>query len=139
MASMPTVNIGAAADRAERLLEWPAGRPEEVLLISETSGRPGTALLLDWYRAAGHAVIHTPAPGDCGTALISLIQVLDHPTASEAVSISGRLAAAVLDTRPQLCVAAVCAQPGCWQLADHLRTPAPGTRSPAPTGRRTAR
>ncbi|WP_395108125.1 endonuclease/exonuclease/phosphatase family protein [Actinomadura sp. SCN-SB] len=105
---MLTVNIGAAAaDRAQRLLEWLASRPEDVFLITETSSGPGTALLLDRFRAAGHAVVHTPAPGDRGAALISRIRVLDEPAAFEKVSIPGRVAAAVLDTQPRLTVAAV--------------------------------
>jgi exodeoxyribonuclease-3 len=42
--SVLTVNIGAASqERARLLLDWLARRPEEVLVITETSAGPGTS------------------------------------------------------------------------------------------------
>jgi hypothetical protein len=59
--SVLTVNIGAASqERARLLLNWLARRPEEVLVITETSAGPGTSWLLDRFRRAGFTVIKTP-------------------------------------------------------------------------------
>ena len=108
MLSLLTINIGAAAEgRADRILSWLAARPEQVFLLTETSSGRGTARLLDRFRRAGYAVVHTPAPGDRGAALVSKIPVVHEPAAFAKVSIPGRVAAAVLDTRPRLCIASV--------------------------------
>jgi exodeoxyribonuclease-3 len=54
MLSILTVNIGAAArERAEVMLRWLAGRPEDVLVLTETSGGAGTAYLLERFHDAG--------------------------------------------------------------------------------------
>lgn len=104
-----TVNIGAASlDRAKMLLDWLAGRPEDVIALTETSAGPGTAFLLDQFRRAGYAVVNTPDDGDRGAALVSRIPVLDpEPFGPDSVSIPGRLAAAVLDTDPPVTVTGV--------------------------------
>ncbi|MEV4890248.1 endonuclease/exonuclease/phosphatase family protein [Nonomuraea sp. NPDC055795] len=108
MLSLLTVNIGAAAQaRAERLLDWLAGRDEDVFLLTETSAGAGTAHLLQRYARAGYAVVKTDDIGDRGAALISRIPVVDDLVALSKVSIPGRVAAAVLGTSPQLTVAAV--------------------------------
>src|SRR2546427_161524 len=71
MLSILTVNIGAAATaRAGELLRWLAARPEDVFLLTETSNGSGTTYLLDRFRQAGYAIVHSPdANGDRGTAL----------------------------------------------------------------------
>ncbi len=110
MLSILTVNIGAAArERAEVMLRWLAGRPEDVLLLTETSGGPGTAYLLERFRDAGYAVAHTPDEnGDRGTALVSRIAVAERLTAPfVGVSVPGRVAAVVLDTEPAVAVLGV--------------------------------
>ena len=59
--SILTVNIGAASrERAEDMLRWLAGRTEDVFVLTETSAGIGTAYLLDRFRRAGFAVVHTP-------------------------------------------------------------------------------
>lgn len=103
MANVLTINIGAASKvRAENQLEWLLERPEEVLILTETSGGPGTALILDHFRSIGHEVIHAVDPTrDRGVALISRIPVrrqLD--TEFAGVTIPARIAAAELDTDP---------------------------------------
>ena len=46
MLSVLTVNIGAASqERARLLLDWLARRPEEVLVITESSAGPGTSMI----------------------------------------------------------------------------------------------
>src|SRR5439155_6951419 len=110
MLSILTVNIGAAArERAEVMLRWLAGRPEDVLLLTETSGGPGTAYLLERFRDAGYAVAYTPDEnGDRGAALVSRIAVAERLTAPFAgVSVPGRVAAVVLDTEPAVAVLGV--------------------------------
>ncbi|MBA9005931.1 endonuclease/exonuclease/phosphatase family protein [Thermomonospora cellulosilytica] len=110
--SVLTLNIGAAArPRAEQLLTWlvDAGHDagHDVVLLTETSAGPGTAYLLDHFARAGYTIVNTPDHGDRGAALITRIPVLDQPVQFKTVTIPGRVAAAVLDTRPRLCVAAV--------------------------------
>ncbi|GII90639.1 exodeoxyribonuclease III [Sinosporangium siamense] len=108
MLSVLTVNIGAASrERAERLLGWLATRPEQVVLLTETSAGTGTAFLLEEFSRAGWRVVNTPDDGDRGAALVSRIALTDQSVDLGAVSIPGRIAAAVLDTSPQICVAAV--------------------------------
>ena len=110
MLSVLTVNIGAASpERARPLLDWLARRPEEVLVITETSAGPGTSWLLDRFRRAGFAVIKTPdADGERGSALVSRVPVVWDLTAEfAAVSVPCRVSAAVLDTRPVISVLGV--------------------------------
>lgn len=106
--SILTVNIGAASrERAGDLLRWLAGRPEDVFVLTETSAGAGTAYLLDRFRSAGFSVTHTPdTNGDRGTALVSRVRTKPL-RALDAVTIPGRVAAAVLDTRPAVCVLGV--------------------------------
>ena len=110
MLSILTINIGAASrDRAEALLAWLRGRAEDVFLLTETSAGAGTTYLLDQFRQAGFAVLHTPTDnGDRGAALVSRIRVAadlgDH---FADVSLPGRVAMAVLDTQPPVAVLGV--------------------------------
>jgi exodeoxyribonuclease III len=107
--SVLTVNIGAASrERTEHLLDWLASRPEQLFLLTETSAGTGTAHLLEQFRRAGWAVVNTPDDGDRGAALVSRIPVVEEqPVPLGKVSIPGRVAAAILDTHPQVCVAGV--------------------------------
>ncbi|GAB1818590.1 exodeoxyribonuclease III [Herbidospora sp. RD11066] len=106
--SVLTVNIGATSlDRAGRLLEWLATRPEQVILLTETSSGDGTAHLLARFASAGWRVAKTPdVERDRGAALVSRIPIIESVDLAP-VSIPGRVAAAVLDTRPRITVAAV--------------------------------
>ena len=108
MLRLMTINIGAASrQRAERLLRWLADRPDDAFLLTETSAGPGTTYLLDQFRRAGYAVVHSRDPGDRGAALVSRIPLLDEPLPLDNVTIPGRVAAAVLDTQPQVCLLGV--------------------------------
>jgi exodeoxyribonuclease III len=110
MLSILTVNIGAASrERAEAMLRWLADRPESVFVLTETSAGNGTKYLLDRFRRASYAVVHTPdANGDRGTAIVSCVRVAAPLTASfVGVTIPGRIAAAVLDTEPAIAVLGV--------------------------------
>jgi len=108
--SVLTVNIGAASpERARRLLDWLARRPEEVLVLTETSAGPGTTWLLDSFRRAGFAVVKTPdANGERGCALVSSVRVVQDLTAEfAAVSLPCRVSAALLVTEPTISVIGV--------------------------------
>lgn len=108
--SVLTINIGAASpERARLLFDWLARRPEEVLVITETSAGPGTSWLLDRFSRAGFTVINTPdVSGERGSALVSRVRVLqDLTTEFAAVSIPCRVSAAVLDAEPAISVIGV--------------------------------
>jgi exodeoxyribonuclease-3 len=109
MLSILTMNVGAAArERAGVVLRWLATRPEDVLLLTETSGGSGTAWLLNRFGKAGYTVVHAPdLNGDRGAALISKVQVAGRLGGLAHVSIQGRVAAAVLDTDPAVAVLGV--------------------------------
>lgn len=110
MLSVLTVNIGAASPgRARLLLDWLARRPEEVLVITETSAGPGTSWLLDRFRRAGFAVIKTPdTDGERGSALVSRVRVVQDLTAEfAAVSVPCRVSAALLGSEPTISVIGV--------------------------------
>jgi exodeoxyribonuclease-3 len=110
MLSILTVNVGAASrERAEVVLRWLAARPEDVLILTEMSAGAGTAYLLDRFRRAGYAVVHTPdGNGDRGTAIVSRVAVAEPLSARFAgVTIPGRVAAVVLDTEPKTAVLGV--------------------------------
>jgi exodeoxyribonuclease-3 len=109
MLSILTVNIGAASrERAEDMLRWLTGRSEDVFVLTETSAGTGTVYLLERFRQAGYAVVHTPdASGDRGTALVSRVGIAESLRAFASVSIPGRVAAAVLDTQPAVAVLGV--------------------------------
>jgi exodeoxyribonuclease III len=107
--SILTVNLGAAArERAGVMLRWLAARPEDVLLLTETSGGSGTTWLLDRFRQAGYAVVHTPdLNGDRGAALVSKVRVAGWLAGLTNITIPGRVAAAMLDTEPAVAVLGV--------------------------------
>jgi exodeoxyribonuclease III len=110
MLSLLTVNMGAASrERAENLLRWLAKRSEDAFLLTETSAGPGTDYLLGQFRTAGYAVVHTPGTdGDRGSALVSRARLHPEPFEHFAnASLPGRLAGAVLDTKPQVAVLSV--------------------------------
>ena len=75
MLSLLTVDIGAAArERAEDLLRRLSARPEDVFVLTETSGGAGTTYLLDRFADAGYAVVRPAELGsERGTALVSRI------------------------------------------------------------------
>lgn len=103
MVHILTINIGAAAKvRAEALLGWLIKRPEDVFVLTETSGGPGTAHMLQCFRQLGYAVVHQPSQnGDRGVALVSRVALrLVDDSHFARVSIPSRLVAVELDTSP---------------------------------------
>lgn len=107
MLSVLTVNIGAAAvSRAEAMLDWLAGRDEDVFILTETSNGAGTAYLCNRFSQAGWSVQHQPdVGGDRGAALLSKVELLRSGIDYFAdMSIPGRLVTAMLDTEPRVTV-----------------------------------
>ncbi|BCL14638.1 exodeoxyribonuclease III [Micromonospora sagamiensis] len=105
MLSILTLNIQATSQRrAEPLLRWLTARPEQILLLTETSGGDGSAYLLDQFRRAGCHVLHPPLPGDRGAAMISRVPVTDRPDITAGLSIPGRAVAATVHTDPPVTV-----------------------------------
>ena len=123
MLSILTVNIGAAARaRAGDVLAWLAARPEDVFVLTETSGGTGTTWLLDRLRQAGYQVIHAPDPsGGRGTALISRVRVAGRLAGLADTTIPGRVAAAVLNTTPRWYCSACTCRRGTGALARRKR------------------
>ncbi|WBB78543.1 hypothetical protein O7606_20285 [Micromonospora sp. WMMD882] len=108
MLSILTLNIQATSRRrAEPLLRWLAARPEQVLLLTETSGGDGTAHLVDQFRRAGCHVLHPSLPGDRGAAMISRVPVTARPDLTAGLSIPGRAVAATIDSDPPVTVLGV--------------------------------
>ncbi|WBB93370.1 endonuclease/exonuclease/phosphatase family protein [Verrucosispora sp. WMMC514] len=108
MLSILTLNIQATSRRrADGLLRWLADRPEQILLLTETSAGDGTAYLLDQFRRAGCHVHHPPLPGDRGAAMISRIPVTARPDLTAGLSVPGRAVAATIDTEPAVTVLGV--------------------------------
>jgi exodeoxyribonuclease III len=74
--SFLTFNIGNPSElRAQRQLAWLAGRPEHVLVLTETKDSVGCRLLADEFAAAGwHVTFPVPEPGGYGVMIISRVQ-----------------------------------------------------------------
>jgi len=107
MVSLLTVNIGAASlARAKRQLEWLRGRPEEVLILSETSAGDGTAYILDHFRSLGRTVVHTAQKGDRGVAIVSKVPGVSL-SLGEAVTLPHRAVALRIETEPSVTVVGV--------------------------------
>jgi exodeoxyribonuclease-3 len=108
MLSVLTVNIGAAAAaRAERILRWLADRDDDVLILTETSAGPGTALILDRLRRGGYTVTATPPAGDRAVAVATRLATTDATPQLAEVSIPSRVAAVTLGTQPPVTVVGV--------------------------------
>ena len=106
MLSLLTLNIGAAArPRAEALLRWLAAQDVDVVVLTETSGGPGTAYLLDRYRQAGWHTTHASnLNGDRGTAILSRLPATLRPEVTAGITPTGRAVAITVDTTPAVTV-----------------------------------
>ena len=64
--SFLTFNIGNPSEqRAQRQLGWLAGRPEHVLVLTETKASAGCRLLASAFTTAGcHVTFPVPAPAN---------------------------------------------------------------------------
>jgi exodeoxyribonuclease-3 len=74
--SFLTFNIGNPSEqRAERQLDWLAGRPEHVFVLTEAKASAGCRLLETAFTTAGwHVSYPVPAPGEYGVMIISRVR-----------------------------------------------------------------
>jgi exodeoxyribonuclease-3 len=70
-----TANIGnPSPQRAERQLAWLAGRPEQILVLTETADSKGCAWLAERFTAAGYVVTFpTPVHRERGVMIVSRV------------------------------------------------------------------
>lgn len=74
---MLTFNISVAAEaRASRILSWLRQRGDDVIVLSETNGGPGTALLRERLAATGYDVLTGPQEGERGVLIASRLPVV---------------------------------------------------------------
>jgi exodeoxyribonuclease-3 len=100
--SVLTFNIAAAAQpRADAILRWLRSRSDDVIVLTETSGGPGTELLVEGLRAAGFAIRHTRDPSERGVLLASRIPIARDLSEEVAVTLPCRAPAVVLETTPR--------------------------------------
>lgn len=96
-----TFNIGAAGtERAQAILGWLRSRADQVIVLTETSGGPGTQLLAAGLAADGYSVCHTEQPGERGVLIASRVPIGRDLSDHLAVSLPCRARAVVLDTQP---------------------------------------
>ncbi|SMQ71921.1 endonuclease/exonuclease/phosphatase family protein [Agreia sp. VKM Ac-1783] len=103
MLSILTLNIGAASlKRAELLCDWLSKRPEDVIVLTETSAGEGSAFLFRQFERAGYAVVSSDVfNGDRGAALLSRVEIdVSLVDALSDISIPVRAAGAVLRCEP---------------------------------------
>jgi exodeoxyribonuclease III len=97
-----TFNISVAAEpRAKRILRWLRRRRDQLIVLSETNGGPGTELIRDGLAADGYSIFATPGEGERGVLIASRLPVsarLDRLS----VTLPCRAEGIVLDTEPQL-------------------------------------
>ncbi|MEU5425172.1 endonuclease/exonuclease/phosphatase family protein [Streptomyces olivoreticuli] len=77
-----TFNIGGPSlERAQRQLAWLAQRPEDVLILTETTPSHGCEFLAERFEGAGYEVVY-PAPerGERGVMLISRLPISEGGT-----------------------------------------------------------
>ncbi len=98
--SLITVNVGAPSlDRAQRQLRWLAGRPEDVLVLTETKASAGSQFLAEAFTAAGYAVTFPDhAPGELGVMIVSKLAIRPDPLGAARGYLPARAAGVVVDT-----------------------------------------
>ncbi|GAA0591700.1 hypothetical protein GCM10010174_03450 [Kutzneria viridogrisea] len=95
-----TLNIGAPSlDRARTQLRWLAGRPEDVLVLTETRATPGTALIAQALTNAGYQLAHPEhGPGDLGVLIASKVTAAIDPITAAMDCLPARLAGLAVNT-----------------------------------------
>ncbi|MGX7826893.1 endonuclease/exonuclease/phosphatase family protein [Actinokineospora sp. 24-640] len=98
--SLITVNVGAPSlDRAQRQLRWLAERPEDVLVLTETKGTPGSRLLTDAFLASGYSVTFPDhEPGELGVMIVSKLRTRVDPIGTALDYLPARAAGVIVDT-----------------------------------------
>jgi exodeoxyribonuclease-3 len=102
-----TANIAAAAaERAARILVWLRSRNDDVIVLSETSGGPGTELLKNGLEAAGYRTLLSVEPGERGVMIASRLPFSD-TLEQVSVTLPCRAQGIVLETEPRLALLGV--------------------------------
>jgi exodeoxyribonuclease III len=97
-----TWNIAAAgAERASHILSWLLDRTEDVIVLTETSKGPGTALIAEGLRGAGYTVQHVVDPTERGVLLASRVRISRDLATQVDVTLRCRATSVVLATRPR--------------------------------------
>jgi exodeoxyribonuclease III len=103
-----TINIGAAAaERAGRILKWLRGRTDDVVVLSETSGGPGTELLVAGLEETGYTTRLSPEAGERGVLVASRLPVKEGLDRLDPITLPCRAQGIVLATRPQIALLGV--------------------------------
>jgi len=103
-----TINIGAAAEeRARRILHWLRRRTDDVVVLSETSGGPGTELLRAGLEEAGYVTQLNPEAGERGVLVASRLPVEASLDQMDTVTLPCRAQGVVVATRPQFALLGV--------------------------------
>ncbi|MBT8227074.1 MAG: endonuclease [Dactylosporangium sp.] len=106
MLSLLTLNIAAAAlPRAQALRSWLTAQDADILVLTETSGGPGTRHVLDRYRQAGWHTSHAAnLNGDRGTAILTRLPATIRPEITDGITPAGRAVAVTVDSTPAVTV-----------------------------------
>ena len=92
--SLITINVGALSiERSHRQLQWLAGRPEDVFVLTETKATTGSVFLAEAFTAAGYAVTFPEhLPGELGVMIVSKVAATADPlgTAMDYLPARGR-------------------------------------------------
>ena len=103
-----TLNIAVAAPaRAEGILAWLGRRDDDVLILTETNGRPGTRLLIEGLAARGYAIHATIDARERGVVVATRLPVKSFLDSQLQVTLPCRVAGVVLDTEPAVAVVGV--------------------------------
>jgi exodeoxyribonuclease III len=98
--SLITLNVGAPSlERARQQLEWLAGRPEEIFVLTETKATPGSQLLVQACTAANYSVtfpVHDP--GELGIMIISKVAITPDPLTGALSYLPARAAGVIVTT-----------------------------------------
>ena len=103
--SLVTVNVGAPSiERAHRQLRWLAGRPEDVLVLTETKATAGSQFLAERFAAAGYWVTFPEhAPCELGAMIVSKFDTTVDRIGAALDYLPARAAGVVVDTRTGRC------------------------------------
>jgi len=98
--SLITINVGALSiERSHRQLQWLAGRPEDVFVLTETKATTGSVFLAEAFTAAGYAVTFPEhLPGELGVMIVSKVATTADPLGTAMDFLPARAAGVLVDT-----------------------------------------
>jgi exodeoxyribonuclease III len=98
--SLITLNLwNPGIDRAGKLLEWLAARPEDVLVLTETKASDGCRHLADAFRTAGYSVTYPePGTGEYGVMIVSKYATQPDPIGGQLTYLPTRVTGVTIAT-----------------------------------------